>query len=93
MSNVQVVLIKDVSDLGQAGEIVKVKSGYARNYLIPQKLATLPGSDESKEILRKIKEQKEVKVERIEAKQEKKVKQEKKRQMMDARKVKLLAKK
>lgn len=93
MSSIQVVLIKDVPALGQTGETVKVKSGYARNCLIPQKLATLPASDEAKEALRKIKEQKEAKVHRIEAKQEKKVKQEKKRQVMNARKAKLLAKK
>ena len=35
----QVILIQDVDTLGQANEMVKVKNGYARNYLIPQKLA------------------------------------------------------
>ena len=35
----QVILIKDVEKLGLAGEVVKVKDGYGRNYLIPGKLA------------------------------------------------------
>ena len=35
----QVILIKDVDNLGGANELVTVKSGYARNYLIPQKYA------------------------------------------------------
>jgi len=35
----QVILIKDVDNLGSAHELVEVKSGYARNYLIPQKYA------------------------------------------------------
>ncbi len=35
----QVILIKDVDNLGSAHEMVEVKSGYARNYLIPQKYA------------------------------------------------------
>jgi large subunit ribosomal protein L9 len=35
----QVILIKDVDNLGAAHELVAVKPGYARNYLIPQKYA------------------------------------------------------
>jgi large subunit ribosomal protein L9 len=35
----EVILIKDVDNLGGANELVKVKNGYARNYLIPGKLA------------------------------------------------------
>ena len=35
----ELILRRDVPDLGQAGELVKVKSGYASNYLIPQGLA------------------------------------------------------
>ncbi|HVT85358.1 MAG TPA: 50S ribosomal protein L9 [Chitinophagaceae bacterium] len=34
-----VILIKDVDNLGAANEVVKVKSGYARNYLLPRQLA------------------------------------------------------
>ncbi len=35
----QVILIKDVDNLGAANELVTVRPGYARNYLIPQKYA------------------------------------------------------
>lgn len=35
----QVILIKDVNNLGGAHELVTVKSGYGRNFLIPSKLA------------------------------------------------------
>ncbi|BBM89518.1 50S ribosomal protein L9 [Spirochaetota bacterium] len=35
----EIILIKEVSTLGNPGDIVTVKNGYARNYLIPQKLA------------------------------------------------------
>ena len=32
----QIILMQKMANLGQLGDIVKVKSGYARNYLIPQ---------------------------------------------------------
>lgn len=35
----QVLLVKDVDELGQAGEVKKVANGYARNYLFPRQLA------------------------------------------------------
>ncbi|MFW6414750.1 MAG: 50S ribosomal protein L9 [Thermodesulfobacteriota bacterium] len=35
----QVILQTDIENLGKLGELVKVKPGYARNYLIPKKLA------------------------------------------------------
>jgi large subunit ribosomal protein L9 len=35
----QVILIKDMDNLGAAHEVVNVRPGYARNYLIPQKYA------------------------------------------------------
>lgn len=37
--NVQVILNEDVPELGQTGDVVKVRAGYARNYLLPRKLA------------------------------------------------------
>ncbi|MBW4497358.1 MAG: 50S ribosomal protein L9 [Oscillatoria princeps RMCB-10] len=42
---VQLVLNRDVSKLGKAGDLVEVAPGYARNYLLPQGLAvrTTPG--------------------------------------------------
>ncbi len=35
----EIILIQDVDNLGAANEVVKVRNGYARNYLIPQKFA------------------------------------------------------
>ena len=35
----QVILVQDVNNLGGMHELVSVKNGYARNYLIPQKMA------------------------------------------------------
>ena len=41
MASTTVLLREDIETLGGRGEIVKVKAGYARNYLLPQGLATL----------------------------------------------------
>ena len=35
----EVILIQDVDNLGGVNELVKVKNGYARNYLLPRQLA------------------------------------------------------
>ena len=35
----EIILIQDVDNLGGANEVVKVRNGYARNFLIPQKFA------------------------------------------------------
>jgi len=35
----EVILLEQIDKLGQMGDVVKVKSGYARNYLLPQKKA------------------------------------------------------
>ena len=37
----KIILKKDVANLGDAGEIVEVKTGYARNYLVPQGFAVV----------------------------------------------------
>lgn len=37
----QVILLKNVDKLGEEGEVVEVKPGYGRNYLIPQGLARM----------------------------------------------------
>lgn len=37
--HVQIVLKEDVQNLGKTGDLVKVRSGYARNYLVPRQLA------------------------------------------------------
>jgi large subunit ribosomal protein L9 len=38
----QLVLTEDVAHLGKQGDLVEVKPGYGRNYLLPNGLATLP---------------------------------------------------
>ncbi len=38
-STVQLVLSEDVANLGRMGDVVTVRAGYARNFLIPRKLA------------------------------------------------------
>jgi large subunit ribosomal protein L9 len=41
MAQVKLILREDVPNLGDAGELVKVRPGYARNYLLPQGKAIL----------------------------------------------------
>src|SRR6202171_4941178 len=38
----QLVLTEDVASLGKQGDLVEVKLGYGRNYLLPNGLATMP---------------------------------------------------
>ncbi len=45
----QVILIQDVNNLGGANELVNVKNGYARNYLIPGKFAVEASSSNLKQ--------------------------------------------
>ena len=51
----KVVLLQDVEKLGQAGDIVDVKMGYGRNYLLPGGLA-LEGTKENTANAEKAKE-------------------------------------
>ena len=39
MADTKVILTATVANLGHSGDVVEVKAGYARNYLIPQGLA------------------------------------------------------
>ena len=50
----EVILLESLNKLGGIGDLVTVKDGYARNYLIPQKKA-LRANDENKEYFSKIK--------------------------------------
>ena len=59
----QVILKKDVQNLGEAGDVINVKDGYARNFLIPQSFAEIA----TKGAL----ENREKNIARIKAKQEK----------------------
>lgn len=40
--NLKLVLTEDVTHLGKQGDVVEVRPGYARNYLLPNGLATVP---------------------------------------------------
>src|SRR5947209_1951672 len=40
----QLVLTEDVAHLGKQGDVVEVKAGYGRNYLLPNGLATVPSA-------------------------------------------------
>ncbi|HXF42001.1 MAG TPA: 50S ribosomal protein L9 [Blastocatellia bacterium] len=44
MAHMDVLLCEDVDNLGQRGQVVRVRSGYGRNYLLPQKLAIAASS-------------------------------------------------
>ena len=50
MANTTILLREDIEHVGGRGEIVKVKAGYARNYLLPQKFATLATKGNVKQI-------------------------------------------
>ncbi|MGH9821319.1 MAG: 50S ribosomal protein L9 [Pyrinomonadaceae bacterium] len=50
MSHTTILLREDIDSLGGRGEVVKVKAGYARNYLLPQGLATVATKGNVKQI-------------------------------------------
>lgn len=54
----QVILIEDVNNLGGRNELVRVKNGYARNYLIPKKLAVEANASALKQLEERQKVQK-----------------------------------
>jgi len=59
-----IILKKDVTNLGYANDVVTVKSGYARNYLIPQGFAIV-ANDKNKKVLAENLKQKAFKEEKI----------------------------
>lgn len=50
MANIKILLREDMEHVGGRGEIVKVKAGFARNYLLPQGFATLATKANVKQI-------------------------------------------
>lgn len=60
----KVLLQSDVESLGQAGEIVNVSAGYARNFLIPKKLAVL-ADEKNLRVFEHLKRQTEEKIKKI----------------------------
>ena len=51
----EVILIQDINTLGSKNEVVKVKNGYARNFLIPQKYAVEASPSNLKQLEERLK--------------------------------------
>ncbi len=54
----EVILIQDVDNLGAANEVVKVRNGYARNFLLPRQLAVENSSSNKKQLEERMKQAK-----------------------------------
>jgi len=52
----EIILIKDVDNLGGVNEVVKVKNGYARNFLLPNKLAVENSPSNNKQLAERLKQ-------------------------------------
>ena len=53
----EIILKQDINNLGYKNEIVTVKDGYARNYLIPNKMAILATERNRKMLAEEIRQQ------------------------------------
>ena len=53
----EIILTQDVANLGYKNDIVKVKDGYGRNYLIPNKLAIIANEANKKQLAENLKQQ------------------------------------
>ncbi|MBR1425914.1 MAG: 50S ribosomal protein L9 [Paludibacteraceae bacterium] len=53
----EVILIQDVANLGYKNDIVKVRDGYGRNYLIPNRMAVIANESNRKQLAETIKQQ------------------------------------
>jgi len=53
----EVILIQDVANLGYKNDIVKVKDGYGRNYLIPNRFAVIANEGNLKQLKENMKQQ------------------------------------
>lgn len=66
MSSINIVLLQTVDRLGKEGEVVAVKAGFARNYLLPRELA-IEATDKQIKIIEETKKQRAQKGERLNA--------------------------
>lgn len=48
--DITLLLLENVDNLGIVGDVVKVRAGYARNYLLPRELATAPDDELIKQL-------------------------------------------
>ena len=53
----EVILIQDLANLGFKNDIVKVRDGYGRNYLLPQKIAITANEANKKQLAENLKQQ------------------------------------
>lgn len=51
--NIELLLTENVEALGIVGDVVKVRTGYARNFLLPRDMATKPSEEKIKELAAK----------------------------------------
>lgn len=81
----QVILVQNVDNLGKLGDVVQVKSGYARNYLLPQGMARMATSENIQAIEARRAELERAEKEKLEAAQ-------KRFEALDGHRVTILAK-
>ena len=53
----EVILIQDVANLGYKNDIVKVRDGFGRNYLIPNQFAVIANDSNRKQLAENLKQQ------------------------------------
>jgi len=53
----EVILIQDLANLGFKNDIVKVKDGYGRNYLLPQRIAIIANEQNRKQLAENLRQQ------------------------------------
>lgn len=52
----KIILLQDLPNIGRVGELLEVKEGFARNYLLPQGLAEIPSGKTVQKVIAKKKE-------------------------------------
>ena len=62
---IELLLADDVESLGKRGEVVRVRPGYARNFLLPNGMATLATEDNKRRVKRHQEKLESLEVERI----------------------------
>mgnify|MGYP005994997989 CR=1 FL=1 len=65
MRDVEVLLQQSVKHLGLVGDVVKVKPGFARNYLFPKKLGVMATADAKRQIARRAAKVREAEMQRL----------------------------